>query len=268
MNVFREMALSVYSYGSYRQFLKNKKGKVFGFGVLLMVIYFAITMLLPSLIGPDSFLGWVNSLQEKIPDFQLKDGVLWVEDVVEIDTGTSYIYIDTSPEHTAYSSAEYTFAFFDYDNVLIVFSKNFIVKSDGKWQNSKFPMLEEDFGKEDVMDFIPWLYVIYAVFLVIAYVWMTAWFFFGVLFVALIGMIIVSSMNVRLTFGQLYLVGIYSRTLPLIIKALVSFLPFGIPFFWVFNFGLSALIIGLAMTKMKEQIPPLPMGYPPQGANM
>lgn len=268
MNVFQEMALSVYSYRSYSQFLKNKKGKVFGFGVLLMAIYFAITMVLPSLIGPGSFLGWVNSLQEKIPDFQLKDGVLWVEDVVKIDTGTSYIYIDTSPEHTAGNSAEYTFAFFDYDNVLIVFSHNFIVKSDGRWQNSKFPELEEEFSKEDVMDFIPWLYVIYAVFLVIAYVWMAAWFFFGVLFVALIGMIIASSMNVRLTFGQLYLLGIYSRTLPLSIKALVSFLPFGIPGFWAVNFGLSVLVLVLAITKMKEQIPQTPVGYPSQGANM
>ncbi|MCH5344337.1 MAG: DUF1189 family protein, partial [Acetatifactor sp.] len=78
-------------------------------------------------------------------------------------------------------------------------------------------------------------------------------FFFGVLFVALMGMIVASCMNYKLTFGQLYLLGIYSRTLPLLIKALISFLPFHIPFFWVINFGLSLFIMIMAIKKMKEQ---------------
>ena len=89
---------------------------------------------------------------------------------------------------------------------------------------------------------------------------MTALFFFGVLFVALIGMAVASALKYRLTFGQLYLLGIYSRTLPLIIKALVSFLPFRIPMFWAINFGISIIILALAIKKMKEQQPPQQFG--------
>ena len=47
MNIFKEMALSIYSYKTYKEFLKNKKSKVFLFGIVLMLIYFAVTMLIP-----------------------------------------------------------------------------------------------------------------------------------------------------------------------------------------------------------------------------
>ncbi len=93
----------------------------------------------------------------------------------------------------------------------------------------------------------------------IAFVWMTAWFFAGVLVIALISMIVASCMKVKISFGKLYILGIYSRTLPLIIKAAVSILPFGIPFFYVINIGLSVLIIGLALQSIK-QVPQAPAG--------
>ena len=56
----------------------------------------------------------------------------------------------------------------------------------------------------------------------------------------------------NLSFGQLYMMGVYSRTLPLLIKALVSFLPITIPGFFIINFGISVVILICAMQKMKE----------------
>lgn len=54
MNIFKEMVLSIYSYKSYRSFLNNKKFKVFGFGVVLMMIYFLITMVLPFVLSQNT----------------------------------------------------------------------------------------------------------------------------------------------------------------------------------------------------------------------
>ena len=254
MNVFQEMALSIYSYRSYQQFLKNKNGKVFGYGVLLMLIYFTIVMVFPSFIGPNSIFEWKKSLQEDVPEFKLEDGILWTEDVIEVSTSISYIYADTTPGYTAQYSPEMAQNFRHYNNVIIMDSQKAVLKNNGQWQTVYFSDLGLEFEKEDLTYFLPWLYVIYNIILVFIYVGMTALFFFGVLFVALIGMIIAAGMNVRLTFGQLYLLGIYSRTLPIIVKALVSFLPFDIPFFWVLNFGLSAVILALAINKMKVMI--------------
>jgi hypothetical protein len=46
--------------------------------------------------------------------------------------------------------------------------------------------------------------------------------------------------------------GVCAGTLPLLIKAIVSFLPFSIPMSGFINFGLSVLCIVLGIQKMKE----------------
>ncbi|MFW6680095.1 DUF1189 family protein [Lacrimispora sp. AGF001] len=81
---------------------------------------------------------------------------------------------------------------------------------------------------------------------------MTGLFFFGVLVIALIGMIVTSCLKYRLTFGQLYQISVYARTLPLLLNAIVSFLPFSIPMFGIINFGISVLFLVVAIQKMKE----------------
>lgn len=256
MNIFKEMVLSVYSFGSYKQFLQNRKGKVFGFGVMLMAIYFVVTALIPSFGTIFSANGGMRDVMESIPDFKLKNGTLWVEDVFEMDEGGMYIYIDTDPDYYFYDADEMIYFLNDYTSAILMDSEKMILKSNGQVQGFYFSDLGADLDKEDLMALLPLLYVGFAVGLFLGYIFTTAFFFFGVLFVALLGMIVASALKYQLTFGQLYLLGVYSRTLPLIIKALVSFLPFKIPYFWVINFGLSVLILYLAIRKMKEEQPP------------
>ncbi|MBO5057753.1 MAG: DUF1189 domain-containing protein [Lachnospiraceae bacterium] len=253
MNVFKEMALSVYSFQSYKEFLKNRKSKVFGFAVLLMLIYFVITILAPFVVSQLGSENIKEVFEEGIPDFELSDGYLWVDDVIEFEQDDKYVYIDTDPQYFFYSAEEMKPYLYDYSTVILMDSEKMIAKSNGQVQELYFSDIDFELSKEDVMGWIPFIYVGVAVVMVFMFIWMTALFFFGVLFVALIGMIVASCMKYQLTFGQLYLLGVYSRTLPLIIKAAVSFLPFDIPFFFVINFGLSLLIIGCAIQKMKEQ---------------
>ena len=269
MNVFKEMALSIYSYGSYREFLKNKKGKVFGFGMLLILFYFLISMFIPFMINVGTPSGLTRQAREIIPDFELKNGTLWVDGVFELEEAGTYVCIDTDPGSYFYSAREMEPLLRGYSSVIMMDSEKMILKSNGEVQELYFSDLDLDFDKEDLLAYIPTLYVIIVAGLIFAYFWMAALFFFGVLFVALLAMIVNSAMHYKLTFGQLYLLGVYSRTLPLIIKAIVSNLPFGIPFFWVINFGLSVLIIGMAIKKMKEQEEDQMSGYNnPTGYNM
>lgn len=274
MNVFKEMALSIYHYESYSKFLKNKKGKVFGYGLLLMLIYVLVAYLIPGTIRmgtPDSM---ARSFRENVPNFELKNGTLWVDTVVDMEQSGTYIYIDTDPDYVLYDADELSGFLRGYRQAILMDSEKMIVKSNGEVQQGYFSDLGLEFSRDELEGIIPTLYVLYYIIMIFGYIWMTALFFFGVLFVALIGLIISSSMKCQLTFGQLYLMGIYSRTLPLMIKALVSFLPVQIPLFWVLNFGLSALILGLAMSKMKAQVPQNPQmpqnpgQYPPSGYQM
>lgn len=253
MNIFKEMVLSVCSFKSYKEFLKNKKSKVFGFGIVLMLIYFAFTEAIPfaiNIIGAGSL---TKEIRENMPDFELKDGFLQVADVIEQEIGDTYVYIDTDPEYVFYNAGEIQEYLYAYSKAILMDSEKVIVKNNGRIQEAYFSDLNFNLNKEILLGLVPFFYAIMILVFVFIYIWMTAFFFFGVLFVALIGMIVASCMKYRLTFGQLYLLGIYSRTLPLIIKAAVSFLPFNIPFFFIINFGLSLFIIGAAIQKMKEQ---------------
>ncbi|MBD5546038.1 MAG: DUF1189 domain-containing protein [Lachnospiraceae bacterium] len=260
MNIFKEMALSIYSYKSYREFLNNKKAKVFGFALMLMLIYFLITMGIPFArfhgIG-----GIAKGIDENVPEFELADGELWVEDRILYERRDTYVEIDTSPDSVFRSANELRDFLYDYTDVLLLDSEKMIIKSNGETDEIYFSDVNLNFSKRDLMTWVPYIYIGIAIFMIIAYIWMTAFFFFGVLFVALMGMIVASCMNCKLTFGQLYLLGIYSRTLPLIIKAVVSFLPIGIPFFFILNFGLSLFIIVMAIQKMKEQQLPRPLEF-------
>lgn len=47
MNIFQEMSLSVYSFKSYKEFLNNRKSKVFLFAIVVMLIYFVLTIIVP-----------------------------------------------------------------------------------------------------------------------------------------------------------------------------------------------------------------------------
>ena len=252
MNIFREMSLSVYSFKSYKEFLNNRKSKVFLFAIVVMLIYFVLTIIVP-FFQLGSGLGAM--IREEVPDFELSNGVLWVDEIVQIDDGSNCIWVDTNPDEVFYDASEMESYYAGYINVILMDSEKVIIKnSSSAMQQYRFDELGINFSKDDLEALVPSMYFIIVVVMIITYVVMTMLFFFGVLFVAQIGMIVASSMKYQLTFGQLYLLGIYSRVLPLLIKACVSWLPFTIPYFWIINFGISVVILGVVIKGMKTDL--------------
>ena len=252
MNIFQEMSLSVYSFKSYKEFLNNRKSKVFLFAIVVMLIYFVLTIIVP-FVRLGSGLGAM--IREEVPDFELSNGVLWVDEIVQIDDGSNCIWVDTNPDEVFYDASEMESYYAGYINVILMDSEKVIIKnSSSAMQQYRFDELGINFSKDDLEALVPSMYFIIVVVMIITYVVMTMLFFFGVLFVALIGMIVASSMKYQLTFGQLYLLGIYSRVLPLLIKACVSWLPFTIPYFWIINFGISVVILGVVIKGMKTDL--------------
>ena len=252
MNVFKELILSVYKYESYRDFLKNKRRKAFLAGIILMVIYFSLTMIFPFIRFQVQTGGFARIIEDYIPDFELSGGKLWVERPIEYESGGIYLNINTDPDNSFYDVDEIGEYISDYYQVLLVDSEKVITKNQGEILGEYFSDLNIEFNRDRLQQLVPQAYLIAAAFMVLAFIFMTTMFFFGVLIVALLGMIVASVMNCRLTFGQLYQMGIYTRTLPLMTKALLSFLPFPMPMFEIINFGLSVLYIVFAIRKMKE----------------
>lgn len=252
MNLFKELLLSLYDFKSFKEFMKNKRSKVFLAGVVLMVFYFFLTMIIPFARFQFKTGGFGKIIEDYIPDFELSNGTLWVERPIEYENGGMYVYINTSPDNYFYDVDEIGTYLSDYYQVILMDSEKIIVKNKGEIIGKHFSDINMKYSRKMLQRWMPSVYLIVVAFMILSFLFMTALFFFGVLIVALIGMIVASCMKYRLTFGQLYQMGVYARTLPLLIKAIVSFLPFSIPMFGIINFGISVLYLVLAIQKMKE----------------
>lgn len=251
MNVFSELVHSVYDLKSYGIFLRDKKRKTFLFGFLLVLIYFLVTIILPFVQFQVSTGGVMKILEEMVPDFRIADNHLSVEKQFELDEDGIYVFIDTKGEGIdPDQAAKYLRR---YETVVIADADQLIFKNGSQYQTVFFSDLDGDLEitKDGLMEmFGPFVTMGIGAVLIIVFIFMEAAFFFGVLFVGLFGMIVASCMQSKLTFGELYKLGIYTRTTPLIIKALFSFLPVGLPFYSVISLGISLAYLAGAIRNM------------------
>lgn len=250
MNVFKEMGCSVAKISAYPRFLWNKKGKVFGYGVLLMTFYFIIAYMIPAIALQVRTGGIGTALKKNIPDFELSDGTLWVEESFYFDTGNEYLDVDTDLYFDVDAASEFAR---DYSSVIILDAEKMFLKNNGDVQTFYYSDLGDmEFNRESLLSFVPMIYVCIIVVGIFMYIGQVALFFFAVLFLALIGLILGSILKVNLTFGQMYLLGIYSRTLALAVKALVKLIGISIPGFWMLNWGISLVYLFLALKQVKK----------------
>ena len=250
MNVFSELVHSVYDLKSYRLFLKDKKGKTFLFGFLLVLLYFLVTVILPFVQFQVSTGGIMNIAEELVPDFTIADGRLDMERQFEFAEGDTYIFVDTKNEEMAEEKILENLR--EYSSVMILDSRNAIIKSKGQVQTLYFSDLGDlDMSKSDLIEMVrPFVTMASVLILVLSFVFMEVFFFFGVLFVGLFGMIVASCMKANLTFGELYKLGIYTRTTSLLLKAVFSFLPIGIPLYPIVSLGISLGYLAGAIRNM------------------
>lgn len=244
------MGCSVAKVSAYPKFLKNSKGKVFGYSVLLLFFYFILAYMIPALMFQARTGGFGKILQEYIPEFELYNGSFWIEKPVYFNSGGSYVDIDC----TEYFDVEdaYDFAY-GYSSVIIMDEEKIFLKSNGQVQSYYYSELDLDFNRDDLKSWIPLIYVCIVIGMIFMYIFAVAFFFFAVLFVGLIGLIFASIQKAKLTFGQAFLLGIYSRTLSLAIKGIVKLVGVTIPFFWVINFGISLIYLYLAIKHVKKE---------------
>ncbi len=243
MNIFVEMAHAVYDPKCYASFLKNKKSKTFLYGVLLATLYFLVAAVAPYGMFVLKTGGVARFLEKTLPDFTLSDGKVSVEKTFQLDDGRTYVYVNTR-DYTM-DEAEVRKMLDDYDSILVMDARQMAVLENGRFQIVSFDTLGDiTLTKASLMGFLrPYIFITAAIIFLVMFLWMQAGLFLGALFVALFGMLLASLMNANVTFGQLYQMGIYSRTTPLLLKALVSLLPFGIPFFWLLSLGISLYYI-------------------------
>lgn len=249
MGTLKDFVTSLYKYKEYPKFLGYRKRRVFGFGVLLVTFYFLLTIVLPVVRFQITTGGLHKLLNETLPDFELSDGTLWAEDVYEYEDGNTIFIVDTTG-----NEIEIDYLLHNYNELFLLDAEKMLVKSEGETNILFYDELGLEFNRAQAIELINNFAVVGGLLLgIVIYFWMWGTFFLGVLFVTLIAMIISAGMKTGLPFGRIYKLAVYSRALPLVIKAVFSVLLITIPFFWIINFGLSLIILAAAFNQIKSE---------------
>ncbi len=246
MNVFSEIFYSIAGVKRYPEFLKNKKGKAVLYVALVVLIYFAVS----NIRTIPNTMDVVSEIREAVlrfPDFtlsseglQMEEPFYYEEDGMLFDVASDYgSYINDN------SLSEWYEMLYDYDVALIMDETTMVLKSDGEVNIYDFADLTIDIQitRNWVYDKIKYIYPIVVVFLIFSYLFSFIGYFLTALFVALIGMIMCSFMKQKLTFGQLYLLSLYAKTLPLFIKGLLNLINYSISGFWLLSFAIACLYV-------------------------
>lgn len=250
MNIFKEMFFSVAGVKHYPGFLKNKTGKVVLYVTVLILIYFAVSHLrtIPATMDV------VSELKEAVmdfPDFKLESGKLRMEEPFNYDGDGLLVMMET--EYGSYirdlSETDWRDVLYDYDIVFVADETALLVKNEGKIEIYDYP---EDFRltRAWVYDKLDYIYAFMVVFLIFSYLFSLAGYLLAAVFVALAGMIICSFMNQKLTFGQLYLLSLYAKTLPLLVKGVLKAVNYSFFGYSVLAFAIACLYLGFAIHHM------------------
>lgn len=255
MNVFSEIFYSIAGVKRYPEFLKNKKGKAVLYVALVVLIYFAISNI-RTIPNTMDVVSEVREAVMSFPDFTLSSKGLQMEepfyyeaDGMVFDVDSDYIYINE------YSISEWYEMLYDYNTAVIMDETTMVLKSNGEVNIYDFEDLSIDvqISRAWVYDKIDYIYPCVIIFLIFSYLFSFIGYFLTALLVALVGMIMCSFMKQKLTFGQLYLLSLYAKTLPLFIKGLLKLINYSIPGFWLLAFAIACLYVGFAIHNMDMQ---------------
>ncbi len=252
MNIFSELFYSFWGVKKYPEFLKNKKGKVFGYVIVVVLIYSIIAQLM-TIPATNSFVKEAREMLLEFPDFQIESGYMEIEESFTYDDDLNLVMLESEygsyiREYTTadwYATLEY------YDFVVISDATTLLLKNNGSIDIYDYPV-DFSFSRDTVYSWIDYAYPIIIIYLVFAFIFSVIGYFFTALIVALAGMIICSFMKQKLTFGQLYLLALYAKTLPLLVKGLLNLLSIDIFGFSILSFAVSCVYLGFAIHHMDQ----------------
>lgn len=253
MNVFGEVSYSFCGVGKYPEFLKNKKGKVFGY-VVWVVFLFTLISHLFTIPNVKVFVEEAKEAVRELPDFSMNDGRLQATESYYYDEDGMMIIVETGygAYINQYQTSDWYEILEDYEVAVIMDETTILLKSDESIDIYDYPE-SISLKKADIYDWIDYVYILVAIYLVFAYLFSLAGYFLSALLVALMGMMISSFMNKRMTFGQLYLLSLYAKTLPYLLKGILKLLNISFFGYFVVTFVIAGLYLGFALRRINEQ---------------
>lgn len=250
MNIFSELFYSCAGVRKYPVFLKNKAGKVFLYVMLVILIYTGIIHV-KTIPDTNAFIAEAQEAIKEFSDFELKSGKLWMEESFYLEEDGILVMIESEygSHINEYDTSEWEEILNVYESVLIMDETSILIKSEGTIEIADYPV-DWVFNRETVLGWLDYVYPIVIAFLILGYVGSVMWYFFMALFVALAGMIICTFMKQNLTFGQIYKLALYAKTLPILITGLFKLVSIDFFGFSFVMFVIACVYVGCAIHQM------------------
>jgi len=237
MGIFKDFVIALFKYSEYSEFLYHRKRRILGYGILFAGLCIFLSYGMGYLFFSPLKGNLGKTLLENSPEFRLKEGTFWVEEVISfIDEEESlFILVDTSGTSNVDLESvfeKYVYAvYIDSEKVVINQNQTYDEPISFEWKNVKI-----DFDRKTVTK---WLNIFITLMFVLLYFIQLISFYAGALIFSLINKVISLCMGSNLTFGELYVLTLFSRTLPLLLKSIFSLFSVTVPFYWLISAAIS-----------------------------
>lgn len=208
---------------AYREFMHYRKKNLIFYVLFLVLSSFLLTILLPS-AGFLASGGFGRILREEIPDFRASNDGFWIEEPIEIDeynvlirANSDVVYEDIQDLDGQYGS---------YDNVIIADKEQIYIRSVSMPEiRARFSEMDEfTFTKEDMLSYVPVIYMIYAWIFFFACLMNFGFYFLTALATSWIAGLIASFMRLQIGSTPLFKMAVYAGTASWLLTTILSLL--------------------------------------------
>lgn len=212
---------------AYSKLVKQTMGRVLTFAMVVAFVMSIITYVLPTMAFHISVGGLENLFVNKLPQFELKQGVMKIEQPIRIQSDGVSIQIDDTKEKVLLSDLKQ-----ETPIEILVGKKNMVVQDLGR----VFVIPLERLGgfvlnNQSATEFIPFIYIAEGITLIFMMIGQFCWYLLGAFGFAFFGLSLVYLHRKRnFTLSKLFKIAIYGKVLSTLLggvnEALHSIIPF------------------------------------------
>lgn len=247
---FKKMFYSITKFEYYPSIVKEGLGRAFLYLVIISLIFGLIEGISIGYTINKGVASFTEEVEKGLPDFTLENGQLEVQGKMPMvldENDESIFIIDVSGQTTPDILDNYN------EGILILKDKviqkrNFVETRVYRFGDYK----DFTITKDKIMGWLPILKGIGIIIGILTFLFFIIRKMFSALILAVIGLIISSIQKVKLSFGQLYSIGIYVLTLPIILDTFISLSTINFP--WYLYYGLAIIYMWLSI-KMFNNTP-------------
>lgn len=247
---FRQIATAVAQPKKYERFLHLSMGRVIAFVLIFSLVTTFVSYYLPFIISQVFGESYMDMIDEYVPEFTLKDGVLTLSEPVEYDDGYTLAIANSNiEEFTVEQLDEYTA---DYANVYLFGKTNMIFYASGQSTTYRYADLAiEELDREGLRGYVPSVYLMMVVSGVMNFILRTFWYFLGALMLMLLGWSMKGFWNMQFSFLDLFRLGVFSKVLYEIIAAVLRIFGFALPMDFFIGLAIGFVYLNMAVKQLR-----------------